>query len=95
MNADDTDKKGLPRMNADGRGFEPVEWKPSPDMYRMDTPEGREAYEASFRMKIEPRLGDERKPLRSGIAPDDRAETYAKLHPSSRKSGAIRGPRLG
>jgi hypothetical protein len=53
-------KNGLPRMNADGRGLEDgakqVEWKPTPDMYRMDTPEGREAYEASFRMKIEPLL---------------------------------------
>jgi hypothetical protein len=48
-------KNGLP-----GRGWEDgakqVEWKPTPDMYRMDTPEGREAYEASFRMKIEPLL---------------------------------------
>jgi hypothetical protein len=50
-------------VQADGRGLEhriqPVEWKPTPDMYRKDTPEGREAYEASFRMKIEPRLGTE------------------------------------
>jgi hypothetical protein len=66
MNADDTDKKGLPRMNADGRGFEPVEWKPTPDMYRMDTPEGREAYRAAFRLEIEP----ERRPVQA--APDDR-----------------------
>jgi hypothetical protein len=46
----------FPLMDADDRGFRggirPVEWKPTPDMYRMDTPEGREAYEASFRMKI-------------------------------------------
>jgi hypothetical protein len=48
--------EGLPRMDADERGLKvesrPVEWKPSPDMYRMDTREGMEAYEASFRMKI-------------------------------------------
>jgi hypothetical protein len=49
-------EEGLPRMGADDRGFTvgsgPVEWKPTPDMYRMDTPEGREAYEASFGVKI-------------------------------------------
>jgi hypothetical protein len=53
----DTEKsQGLPRMDTDESGFEvrrrPVEWKPTPDMYRMDTREGMEAYEASFRMKI-------------------------------------------
>jgi hypothetical protein len=50
----------LPRMDADERGLEDrpkqVEWKPTPDMYRMDTREGMEAYEASFRMKIKPWL---------------------------------------
>ena len=44
--------EGLPRINADERALEnprkPVEWKPTADMYRMDTREGREAYEASF-----------------------------------------------
>ena len=47
--------EGLPRMDADERGLKnpkPIVWKPTPDMYRMDTPEGREAYEASFRTKI-------------------------------------------
>jgi len=57
MNADDTDKEEhLPGMNAQGRGLEPrrrpVEWRPTPDMYRMDTREGMEAYEAMFGMKI-------------------------------------------
>jgi hypothetical protein len=55
-------EEGLPRMDADGRGFEqrpkPVEWKPTPDMYRMDTPEGRAAYEARFGVKIGPSSGD-------------------------------------
>jgi len=50
------EEKNLPRMDADQRGFEqrpkPVEWKPTPDMYRMDTPEGRAAYEACFGVKI-------------------------------------------
>jgi hypothetical protein len=54
------EEKNLPLMNADGRGLQhrpkPVEWKPTPDMYRMDTPEGREAYEARFGMKIDPWL---------------------------------------
>ncbi len=53
---DTEEEKGLPRMDADERGLEnprnPIEWKPTVDMYRMDTPEGREAYEASFRVKI-------------------------------------------
>src|ERR1051326_7208270 len=48
--------EGLPRMDAGERGLEsrrrPVEWRPTADMYRMDTREGMEAYEASFRMKI-------------------------------------------
>ena len=52
---DAEEEKGLPLMDADDRGFRdrirPVEWKPTPDMYRMDTQEGREAYEASFQMK--------------------------------------------
>ncbi len=54
--------KTLPLMNADQRGFvqrpKPVEWKPTPDMYRMDTPEGRAAYEARFGVKIGPSSGD-------------------------------------
>jgi hypothetical protein len=48
--------EGLPRTDADERGLEPriqpVEWRPSPDMFRMDTREGMEAYEATFRMKM-------------------------------------------
>jgi hypothetical protein len=40
-------------MDADERGLgnprSPIEWKPTADMYRMDTREGREAYEASLR----------------------------------------------
>jgi hypothetical protein len=51
-----SENQNLLRMDADERGFKggirPVKWKPTPDMYRMDTPEGREAYEASFRVKI-------------------------------------------
>jgi hypothetical protein len=50
------EEKNLPLINADERGLErrpkPVEWKPTADMYRMDTPEGREAYEARFGVKI-------------------------------------------
>ena len=53
INSDDTDRKSLPRMHADHRGVQrgikQIEWKPSADMYRMDTREGREAYEASLR----------------------------------------------
>jgi hypothetical protein len=81
MNADDTDRKSTPRMDADERGLGgargPVEWKPTPDMYRMDTREGREAYEASFGTKIKPRVAGESMPLEAVVAPEDRSETYA------------------
>jgi hypothetical protein len=77
------ENKKLPLMDADGRGFKggirPVEWKPTPDMYRMDTPEGREAYEASFRMKIEPRLDGQRRAVQTETAIGDNAEMHANL----------------
>jgi hypothetical protein len=77
------EEKGLPLMDADDRGVKggirPVEWKPSPEMYRMDTQEGREAYEASFRMKSVPRLSAEERPPQPGIASGDRAGTHAVL----------------
>jgi hypothetical protein len=64
---DTEEEKDLPRINADERGLEnpnPIFWKPTPDMYRMDTPEGREAYEASLQMmKIKPRVACEPRPL--------------------------------
>jgi hypothetical protein len=45
-------EEDLPRINADERGLEnlsnPIEWKPTADMYRTDTREGMEAYEANF-----------------------------------------------
>src|SRR5690348_8700834 len=74
-------EEGLPRVNADDRGLEnprkPVEWKPTADMYRMDTREGREAYEASFRMKINPEVTGKRRPPEPVIAPEDTAQTHA------------------
>jgi hypothetical protein len=86
------EEQGLPRMGADESGLEnpkPIVWKPTADMYRMDTPEGREAYEASFgtkikETKIKPRAAGEPRPLQ-GIAqpgaavPHEHAETYAIL----------------
>ena len=64
------EEKGLARMEADERGLKvesrPVEWKPTPDMYRTDTPEGREAYEACLRRTMVPRLGAERRPPQPG-----------------------------
>jgi hypothetical protein len=47
--------RSLPLMHADGRRFEEVEWKPTPDLYRSDTREGMEAYEAWFRMRVAPK----------------------------------------
>jgi hypothetical protein len=48
-----SENQNLPRINADEHGLgnprKPIEWKPTADMYRMDTREGREAYEASLR----------------------------------------------
>ncbi|HEY2233259.1 MAG TPA: hypothetical protein VGK01_07250 [Candidatus Angelobacter sp.] len=70
------EEKNLPRINADDRGLEkpdPIFWKPTPDMYRTDTPEGREAYEASLRSS------GERRPAHSVVAPGEIAETYAVL----------------
>jgi hypothetical protein len=77
------EEKNLPQMHADERGLkaeiQPVEWRPTPDMYRMDTPEGREAYEASLRMKIKPESSGERRPAQGVMAPEECAETYAVL----------------
>jgi hypothetical protein len=64
-------------MDADEGGLKveirPVEWKPTPDMYRMDTREGREAYEASLRSS------GERRPVQAVSASEESAETYAVL----------------
>ena len=70
-------------MDADERGLKvdirPVEWKPTPDMYRTDTREGREAYEASLRTTIKPRNSGERRPSQGVKVPEECAETYAVL----------------
>ncbi len=93
MHTDDTDRNGLARMDADGRGLEnpkPIEWRPTPDMYRTDTPEGREAYEACLRRTMASRPGDERRPPQPAIAPDEGAETY---YSSLRDERLPKGPR--
>ena len=72
-------------MYADERGLEnpkPIVWMPTPDMYRTDTPEGREAYEACLRRTMAPRPGAERRPPQP-VSPT----------PARGKSGAVRGPR--
>jgi hypothetical protein len=73
INTDDADKKSLARMDADERGLEnpinPIEWKPALEMYRMDTREGMEAYEASFRIKIKPGSSGEQRPIQAVIPP--------------------------
>jgi hypothetical protein len=134
INADYADQnRDVLHVQADGRGLEyrikPVEWKPTPDMYRMDTREGREAYEASFRKRAKPGesippeaewdrswvelpVAASKTDTLSGsfdapshapllrLAQDDKitsgiAEPCTNLYPSPRKSGAVRGPRLG
>ena len=60
-----SENQNLPRMDVDERGLvasHPVEWRPTPDMYRTDTPEGREAYEACLRRTMGERPGAERRP---------------------------------
>jgi hypothetical protein len=80
-------------MDADERGLKvgsrPVEWKPSPDMYRMDTREGMEAYEASFRMKIRTWLD------RAGTPPGAAVpHEHAEVHNSSLRDERLpKGPR--
>jgi hypothetical protein len=79
---DTEESKTLPLIHADRAGSEriqPVEWKPTPDMYRMDTPEGRAAYEARFGTKIEPGSSGERRPAQTVMVPEEHAETYAVL----------------
>jgi hypothetical protein len=78
----------LLRMDEDGRGVEhrarQIVWRPSPDMFRMDTREGMEAYEASFRTKIGA-LGDrEATPPRAAVPhghglPNEHAQTRINL----------------
>jgi hypothetical protein len=76
------EEKNLPPMDADERGLKveirPVEWKPTPDMYRMDTREGREAYEASLRRQIRTSGDLEATPPRAAV-PHEHAEPYAVL----------------
>jgi hypothetical protein len=78
-----SENQNLPQMDADERGLEnprkPVEWKPTADMYRMDTREGREACEASFGTKINPEVTGKRRPPEPVIAPEDTAQTHAVL----------------
>jgi hypothetical protein len=66
------ENQGSPLMNQDDCGLEDrpkqVAWKPTPDMYRTDTPEGREAYEAMFRIKIVPELDGQRRQAHAVIA---------------------------
>ena len=81
MSTDDTDRKS-------DSGIKPVEWKPTPDMYRMDTREGREAYEAAFGMKIKPSgnwdMGSSSQPPRAAAPHEDglaqeHVQSYANL----------------
>ena len=76
------EEKGVTQLDADERGSEveiqPVEWKPTPDMYRMDTQEGREAYEASFRMKVRTSGDREATPPRAAV-PHEHAQTHANV----------------
>jgi hypothetical protein len=96
---EDTEKeKNLPRMVADERGLEnpkPIIWKPTPDMYRMDTKEGREAYEASFGTKIKPRAAGETRPLQDLALSGTAVPQDAEVHISSLRDERLpKGPRF-
>jgi len=72
-----------PRMDADERGLKnpkPIVWKPTPDMYRMDTPEGREAYEANFGTKIKQRAAGEARPLQERAQSGAEGPQDAQMH---------------
>ncbi|MGC2743511.1 MAG: hypothetical protein WA672_10005 [Candidatus Angelobacter sp.] len=75
--------KALPRTDADERGLnngaKQIEWRPTPDMYRTDTPEGREAYEACLRRTMSPPLDAERRPPQPVMGSEDGAQTHAVL----------------
>jgi hypothetical protein len=80
---DTEEEKGLPRMDADERGLgerrEPVRWKPTPDMYRMDTPEGREAYDASFSDENRTATGRRTEQEQPVMGPREPSEVHAVL----------------
>jgi hypothetical protein len=65
------EEESLPRMDADDRGLgktiKPVEWRPPAEVFRMDTREGMEAYEASFKMKIGTWLDQAGTPPRAAV----------------------------
>jgi len=98
-----SEHQNLPQM-AEERGLKnpkPIVWKPTPDMYRMDTPEGRAAYEANFGTKIngtkiKPRAAGESRPLQelaqaAAAVPHEHAETY---NSSLRDERLPKGPRF-
>ncbi len=71
---------GAENAKDQGEGWpEPFEFTLPPDMYRMDTREGREAYEASLRKKIVPRPCAAEGTSQPAIASGDRAGTHANL----------------
>ena len=59
---------------------QPVEFKIPPEMYRMDTPEGRAAYEASYGLKIQPELAGQRRPAQAVAVNADPAQRSAETH---------------
>jgi hypothetical protein len=88
---DTEEEKDLPRMHADERGLEnptPIFWKLTPDMYRMDTKEGREAYEASLRSS------SQRRPAQS-VVPPQPAKTARSGDPGSAGGPALCKGRTG
>jgi hypothetical protein len=88
--------KTLPLMNADERGLEhgrnQVQWKISPELYRVDTPEGMEAYEASFRMKILPALAGGRRPVQVVVVPDGKNPQPGAPLPQQANPGLVGDP---
>jgi hypothetical protein len=93
--ADTEEGKTLPLIDADERGLgnggKQVEWKPTPDMYRMeDTREGREAYAASFSDENHAATRGAARAVRRVIAPDDSTQVH---NSSLRDERLPKGPR--
>jgi hypothetical protein len=57
------------RLNADGERREPVRWKRTPNMYRIDMPEGKRRTRPLFQIKIVPPLDAEWKQEQPVIGP--------------------------
>ena len=69
------EEKGLPRMDADERGLQGEESSRESEFVHVPGGHGFER----VRLRIEPELGGQRRPVQAVIAPEERAEVHANL----------------